>query len=147
MKAASLFEVLIVLAIFSMVVMIAFPFSLQLINQNRADGVAKQVAYEVFHQQQAAYSGSEGAAHGVAFYQDRMVSFVGSNLATATSSVTIPFDLPIKMNSIVLGGGNEVVFLSGSLQPVTSGYLLVTDASKSFRITINSEGLISYYAQ
>ena len=57
MKAASLLETLVVMAIFSLLIVLTFPFSIRLINQSRADAEVKALSYIIFRQQQDAYSG------------------------------------------------------------------------------------------
>lgn len=146
-KGVSLLEVLVVIGIFSVALMMTFPYSLKLINQNRADSAAKQVAYELFHQQQDAYSGSGGKDYGVAFYSDHIVSFVGASVASAESTFSIPIESPVLINESNFAGTNEVLFHTGSFRPVKPGYLTLTDSTKVFRITINNEGLISYSAE
>ncbi len=145
MKAASLFEVLIVMAIFSMMVVLTFPFSLRLINQSRADAEAKTLSYMIFRQQQDAYSGLNNNAYGIALYSNRYIVYTGTSLATATSQDTYFFNQPITLNGINLSSGNEIVFTVNSFRPSTNGYLTVSDAKKTYRIDINSEGLVSYY--
>ncbi|PJB22765.1 hypothetical protein CO112_02675, partial [Candidatus Dojkabacteria bacterium CG_4_9_14_3_um_filter_150_Dojkabacteria_WS6_41_13] len=54
MKGTSLLEVLVVIAIFSMLIVLTFPFSLRLINQTKADAEAKSLSYIIFRQQQDA---------------------------------------------------------------------------------------------
>ncbi|MFZ6021980.1 MAG: type II secretion system protein [Patescibacteria group bacterium] len=147
MKAASLLEVLIVMAIFSMLVVLTFPFSLRLVNQSKADAEAKTLAYVLFRQQQDAYAGLEGKAYGVALYNDRFVVYTGTSLATAESSEAYYFASPIHLQGLSLSSGNEVTFSSNSFRPNTFGHFLISDSNKSYRIDINSEGLISYYGQ
>lgn len=145
MKAASLLEVLIVLAIFSMMVVLTFPFSLQLINQSRADAEAKTLSYILFRQQQDAYAGLNNKAYGVALYSNRFIIFTGTSLATAESQDTYYFNSPIGLSAIALSSGNEIVFNPNSFRTSANGYLLMSDSKKTYRIDINSEGLISYY--
>ncbi len=147
MKAASLFETLIVLGIFSLLVMLMFPYSLRLINQKRADAEAKEISYEIFRQQQEAYSGNLDKPYGVAFFSDRIVAFRGASLAQAEASDTIPVSQPIRISNIALSSGNEVVFSAGAFRPNAFGYVSVTDSQKTYRVEINSEGMISYYPQ
>jgi Tfp pilus assembly protein FimT len=147
MRAATLFEVLIVIVIFSLLVIVSFPYSLQLINQTKVDSAAKQISYEIFHQQQAAYSGQAGKNYGVAFYSDHIVSYVGSSLASAESTFNIPLESPITITSITLSSGNEVNFATGSLTSPITGYVKISDYSKIFIVNLNAEGMISYDAQ
>lgn len=147
MKAASLLEVLIVMAIFSMLVVLTFPFSLRLINQSKADAEAKTLAYVLFRQQQDAYAGLEGKSYGVALYNDRFVVYTGDSLATAESTDTYYFTSPIRLQALSLSSGSEITFQNNSFRPSAFGYFLISDANKSYRIDVNSEGLISYYGQ
>ena len=145
MKAASLLEVLIVLAIFSMMVVLTFPFSLQLINKSRADAEVKTLSYVIFRQQQDAYAGLNNKAYGVALYSNRFIIFTGNSLATADSQDTYYLNSPISISSISLNSGNEIVFNPNSFRSNAHGHLHVSDSQKTYRIDINSEGLISYY--
>lgn len=145
MKAASLLEMIIVMAIFSMMVVLTFPFSLRLINQSRADAEAKTLAYMLFRQQQDAYAGLNNKSYGVALYSNRFVIFTGNSLSTAESQDTYFFNSPITLSEITLSSGNEIVFAPNSFRPQANGYLSITDSRKTYRIDVNSEGLISYY--
>ncbi|MCC7303861.1 prepilin-type N-terminal cleavage/methylation domain-containing protein [bacterium] len=145
MKAASLLETLIVLAIFSILAVMTFPFSLSLINQTRADAETKTLAYMLFRQQQDAYAGLNNKSYGIALYQNRFVIFTGDSLNTAESQDTYYLNNPITVSNISLSSGNEVVFSPNSFRPQENGYLDITDSTKTYRIDITSEGLISYY--
>ena len=145
MKAASLLEVLVVMAIFSMMVVLTFPFSLQLINQTKADAEVKTLAYVLFRQQQDAYSGLNSKSYGVAIYSNRYVIFTGSSLATAETQDTYLVNAPISISGISLSSGNEIVFTPGVFRSQSNGNVLVSDSKKTYRLDINSEGLISYY--
>jgi len=147
MKAASLFEILVVIGIFSILVVLTFPFSLRLMNQSKADAEAKALSYMLFRQQQDAYSGFKNKPYGIALYSDRYTIFTGNSLATAEYQDTYFFPEPITVSSISLNTGNELVFPVNSFRPSAYGYLLVSDSKKSYRIDLTSEGLISYYGQ
>jgi len=146
MKGTSLLEVLVVIAIFSMLIVLTFPFPLRLINQTKADAEAKSLSYIIFRQQQDAYSGLNNKPYGISLYGNRYIVFTGASLATADSQDTFYLNSPISMSSISLNNGSEIVFPSGSFRPQSSGYLIITDSQKSYRIDISSEGLISYYS-
>lgn len=145
MKATSLLEIVVVMAIFSVLIVLTFPFSLRLINQSKADAEAKTLAYIIFRQQQDSYAGLLNKGYGVSLYSDRYIIFSGESLATADTQETYYFTSPIYVSSIALNSGNEVVFPVGSFRPQAHGYLQVTDSKKTYRIDINQEGLISYY--
>ena len=147
MKAVSLFEVLIVMSIFSILVVLTFPFSLTLINKTRADVEIKALAYVVYRQQQDALAGVNGKAYGIALYSDRYIAFTGNSLATADSKDTFIINDPIHMNTISLSSGNEIVFSPNTFRPSTNGYVLMSDTRNSYRLDVTSEGLVSYFSQ
>lgn len=147
MKGASLFEILVVIGIFSILVVLTFPFSLRLVNQSKADAEAKTLAYMVFRQQQDAYAGLQNKPYGIALTGNSFTVFSGNSLATADAQETYYFNEPISLSSIALNNGNEVVFPVNSFRPSSNGYVLVSDSKKTYRIDITSEGLISYYGQ
>jgi type II secretory pathway pseudopilin PulG len=145
MKAASLFEILVVIGIFSILVVLTFPFSLRLMNQSKADAEAKTLAYMIFRQQQDAFAGLQNKAYGVSLTGNGFTVFTGNSLATADSQETYYFNEPISLSTLSLNNGNEIVFPVNSFRPNSNGYVLVSDSKKSYRIDITSEGLISYY--
>lgn len=146
MKAASLFETLVVMGIFSMMVVLTFPFSMQLINRSRADAEAKTIAYMLFRQQQDAYAGLQQNSYGIAFFSDRYTVFTGERLSDATYQDTYYFTQPIRISSIQLSVGNEITFPVGEFRAGAFGHITISDSRSTYRLEINSEGMISYYA-
>lgn len=144
MKAMSLFEVIVVLGIFSMTVVLTFPYSLALINRDRANAETKKIAYLLFHEQQDSYAGLDGKSYGIAFFEDRYTVYTGASLSSAETSDTIYLQSPIRISSISLSSGNEISFPVNSFRPVQSGFLIVTDAHSSFKVEVTSEGVITY---
>jgi prepilin-type N-terminal cleavage/methylation domain-containing protein len=146
LRGFSMLELLVVLAIFGITAFIILPFSIESIQQNKLVANTKTLIYNFFSQQQDAHASRNGSAYGLAFYNNRIVTYAGTSLASSSDNFIYYFDNAISLNTIDLsGGGNEINFALGSFKPNHIGTLVLSDGFRQTTVYINREGLI-YYA-
>lgn len=145
LKAITLIELLVTLAIFGIVATIAIPFSLQQLQKNRAKQEAQSLVSLLRLTQQRGISGQQASKFGVKFNNSNYVIYRGDNFASASQRETINLPPNISISSINLtNGGSEVTFSSGELRASSYGNIELGNAANLYRVTINSEGLIDY---
>lgn len=142
-KAYSLLETLIVMAIFVIVVAVFLPLSLNQLRDNRADAAASEMASQLQKYQQRAYTNDGGTNYGISFGTDTYTLFLGDSLATASEITVTEIPSPTEIIQINLAdSSSEVVFQQGSLMPSTAGTIKVSDGAYEYDMVINSQGLI-----
>jgi prepilin-type N-terminal cleavage/methylation domain-containing protein len=147
-KGYSLIEVLLVVGMFAVLAIIAFPSAMQESGNSKLRSAVKQMESSAFVAQQNAYAGLGDASYGVAFYVNKYTIFIGSSVLTASSKEDILLPSNMTIGQIILtGGGNEVLFTKGNIKPNKSGTIALKDSVSTYMLNISSEGLIQSYKQ
>jgi len=147
-SAYTLIEMLVVIAIISVVAIFILPVSINELQKSRLDSTVGDIASELYQFQQNAYARRNNKSYGVAFNQpqQKYTFFIGNSLASAEETSEKILDSKINITQINLSGGaTEIVFNAGSFKPSAFGNVFFNDGINSFRLVINSEGLIDYY--
>lgn len=141
-------EVLVVIGVLFFVAALSAYFSIPYIQKSKLESVADDISSRAFRHQQNAVSGYEGKSYGIRFRSDGFDLFTGESYATAESVENFGFQGGVYISSINFAdGGNEVVFLSGTLQPSTTGSIGVYNDTEAYQVSFNSEGSISTVSQ
>lgn len=140
-KAFTLLEILVLIGLLLGISMVIFPYSVKDIKKDQARSYSREMASNIFVQQQNAYSGLNDEDYGIYLTNKGYTLFTGDDYATGEVSmeVNLPADTYLTNN---LGGANEIVFSKGSIRPSNAGNIILTTASESYGIYINAEGLI-----
>jgi len=146
--AFTLFEVMVVVAILSLITGIGALYSQT--SQVRTD-VNSQAATFVSYvrlAQSDAQSGRSNASHGVHLESDSYTIFIGSTYDPAETSnyiINLPSSIVIQ-NSSFNGGGNDIVFDSPNGETTTYGTLefFSSQINQTISITITPIGTIEY---
>jgi prepilin-type N-terminal cleavage/methylation domain-containing protein len=142
-KGFTLIEILVVLGVILSIFAVTFPFVINRPSEAQLEKYALELEFSIFSTQQNAYSAKNNKSYGIAFYTNKYSVFTGTSKASAQSSTDINYS-GVRMQGIVLiDGSSEIVFSSGSFKPNTSGFLTLTNGTKTIRIDITSEGRIS----
>lgn len=142
-KGFSLAEIIIVIGVFSLISVLVLPIGLGQLEKNSALYTARDTASATFVVQQYAYNGKASGEFGVVYGTTSYTLYEGPSFATAVWSDQVPITSGATIESVVLsGGGNEVHFSKGSLLPDKTGAIRVSDGDSTYRIDINSEGLM-----
>lgn len=144
----TLLELLLVIAVISIVVLMTLPLSLKDFQKEKVKSSAVDISSNLYLSQQNAYSGKNNKNYGLHFQPDRFYIFVGDSFGSAES--TEEFILPQNIfiqNILLAGGGDDVVFLSGNLKTNEFGSFELTNSFDKFLVVINREGLIYFEKQ
>ena len=142
--AFSLIEILVVIGLLLITVSFVMPMALSQVRGDRVLSDVRKATSLLFVTQQNAYAGKNSKSYGIKFESNSYTAFVGDSFATAESTETFPLTNGISESPTLSGGGDELVFLNSSFKPNKSGEILFSDGLKSYRILINSEGLIYF---
>lgn len=143
-SAYTILEIVIVMGILVAVSIVVLPITLQQVEEARAEHAAIDISSRIFSAQQNAYNGKNNVEYGIRFTNNNYFLFTGNSYATATDAEAFDLLGQLKITQINLeGGSDEIIFEQGSLMPSVTGYIQMTDNISTYRVTINSEGLIT----
>ncbi len=140
-KSFTLIEVLIVLALTSLIIVFSLPlFNLFKINR-KLDIQQNKIIDTLRLAQNKSQTGLDNSSYGVYFETDGYVFFKGDSYETRDTQYDIEYELP---SGFSLSGLEEVVFYKITGRPSSSGNLVITETSsgRTRTISINSLGLI-----
>ena len=144
-KGFTFLELMIVIAIFSLIAFFTMPFSLSQIQGNKVESATREIPSAIFSQQENAFSRNNNVSYGIAFFTHQYKTFIGADLATGTNVEVFDLDNDVNLNSINFNDNkNEVVFASGNLSANNIGSLKISNDQTNFLLEINAEGLINY---
>ncbi|MBI2356804.1 hypothetical protein HYV12_02010 [Candidatus Dojkabacteria bacterium] len=142
LKGFSLLEVLMTMGILLMITIVVFPIAINKANKAKLDSYAEQLSADIYFQQQR--SANRNLAEGIRLQANGYSLFDGASYSTATEVESKSFPANIRMHTISLTSGSEILFSQGEFKPTTYGTAIITDGTFSTRIYINAEGLIGY---
>ena len=142
MKGFTLLEILLFIAIISVVVGVAFPVSRAFQARNDLD-IAATTAAQTLRRAQVLSQGMDGdISWGVRAQSGSITLFRGASYATRDASLDEVFDVP---STITPSGITEIVFAKFTGDPTTTGMLALTSSDNEvINITINAKGTVSY---
>ncbi len=142
MNGFTLIEVLLSIAIISILAGIGIPVYQSLQVRNDLDVAAVTIAQN-FRRAQILSQAMEGdTTWGISIQNQSITLFQGASYAGRNQNFDEVFDVP---NSIALSGTQEVVFAKFSGEPYTTGTVtLTTNTNETRNITINTKGMVSY---
>jgi len=144
----TLIEIVVVVGIFLSLAMLLIPFSIQQLNQNRAESSTKIIYSKLFFLQQNAYTQLDNLSYGMELGSNTVTLFNGYSTDNYLSSEILSLEAGVTIKSKNLNNGsNKIFFPKGSVRPNTYGSLTIGDSSNTYRLDINSEGLINYYRE
>lgn len=145
-RAVTLFEVLLVIAIFSSFAAVAVPLGVAQLSRDRVRDEAISVASEIQLVQQRGITGRQLNSYGVSFSSSGYTVYKGDSLSAAVESEFTDLSGNLSFSNIDTGDGSgEVTFVQGELIPSTDATVLLSDGISSYTVEINSEGLVHYY--
>lgn len=146
LEAFTLFEVIIVLGIVLIISLVAIPIGISEFRTNKVENTAIDMRSLVQSSQQNAYTRKNDSSYGIRFNSESFDLFQGESVATATSVETIELENGVYIENVNLSNAlNEFYFPAGELMPDATVSIDISDGAKSFRLEINSEGLINTY--
>jgi|GEM_PF-5380547 len=140
-KAFTLFELLLVITILSLVTVIAMPFSVRQSKGAKAEESAIDITSAIKTIRNRASSGYLDTPWGIAFQSSRYTVFRGESLATSSNKYTVELSPDVRISNI---GVTEVFFEKNSVKPNRSGSIELESFGRRYGINISNEGVVSY---
>lgn len=137
----TLIEMLVVIAIVTMMGVFLIPISISQVYMSKADGVVNQLSSAIYKQQQDAYSGYLDSEFGIKIDSNSFTTYRGNSFDVGVNKVTTTFQTETISTSLT-GGSTEIHFEKGSLRPSVNGSLNVGSSGISIQVVVNKEGLI-----
>lgn len=136
----TLIELLLVMAIFSIIVVMSSVFYSRFISQNAVGNTTDQLASSLRKAQLYAMEGRQNSNWGVTINSGKIYLFSGTSFATRTQS----FDETYTLNGTVgVSGLNELIYTRVSGLPNNSTSITISANNNSDTITVNSQGVVS----
>ncbi|MCA9382923.1 type II secretion system protein [Candidatus Dojkabacteria bacterium] len=146
LPAFTMIEIVIVIAIFTVLLVLFLPIATQQFTANRVKTSASSMSSDVYVYQQKAYNRIDGESYGVSFGTNTYTLFTGTSLGAGTNLVIVDLAQNVTISNVNLDdASNEIVFSPGDLEPSTFGTITMTDGSTSYNLDVNAEGLIDTY--
>lgn len=139
MRGFTLVELLIVIAVASLVSLLTLPVGIKFFQSQTLDETSSDILNTLRRAYSQAVFQKNDNAFGVKFLSGSYVLFQGSSYAARTISEDESFTLP---GGVTTSGIDEIVFAKLTGIPNTTGALTVTLGSDSQALDINSHGKI-----
>ncbi len=142
MKAFTLIEILLTLAICSVLFAFSVPVYQLLQTRNDMEVGANTIAQNYRRAQLLSQAVNGDANWGVNVQRGHITIFKGTDYATRDASFDEDFDLP---TSITVSGETETVFAKFTGLPESAGTVVLTARNNETReITVNEKGIVTY---
>ncbi len=139
MKGFTLFEIILTIGIFAILVAVTAPLAFRFLGTQNIDDATKTTVASLRQARTQALFQKNDASFGINFSSSSYTLFQGSSYATRTATQDIVTTFPV---GITISGLTEVVFEKRTGTPSSIGTLLIQSGGSSRSITINSQGLI-----
>lgn len=134
----SLFELLVVMALISILGALSSPFLSRFFSRNILEDSSQKFVKTLRKAQNYAFAGKEGSTWGVHYSRGEVILFKGSFYGQ-DHTFDETYDLP---SSINVSGWSDVIFSKIRGQPSTELTLIITANTGSNTITLNQEGMV-----
>jgi prepilin-type N-terminal cleavage/methylation domain-containing protein len=141
----TLMEILVVLAISMIALLLALSYSFPSVQKTQLHDSVTDLTSLMFATQHHAFSGKGDSSYGIRFGTTNYTLFTGASYDTALTHELVNLPPGITFSRVELGGGDDLIFSQGNLQPLTSGEVEVQSGDEFYNIVISSEGLIDSY--
>ena len=140
-KGFTLLELLLSVAIISLLAGLSLPVYRTLLSKNDLDIAAVTIAQSTRRAQTLSQAVDGDTTWGVKAQSGSIVIFKGTSFASRDSSFDETFSVP---TGISFGGTNEIVFAKLTGLPQTTGTVSLSTESDSRSVTINEKGMVNY---
>lgn len=139
LRAFSLLEILLVVAMITILTGIFAPVFSSLFYRNKLDVATEKVKTDLFRAQTMAQSAQHDSAWGLYLSPGQSTIFSGNSYTSRDVSKDENNELP---EGILIQGNNEIVFLKSSIKPINPASVTLKQDTEEKVININSYGLI-----
>jgi type II secretory pathway pseudopilin PulG len=141
-KGFTYIEVVLYIAILSLVFALSMPFYQTLQNRNELDITANTLAQSYRRAELLSQASDGDSTWGVKMENGKITMFKGTSFATRDQNLDETFAVA---PSITFTGTDEMVFAKVTGQPAAAGSLTLTSPNNETRtVTINSKGIVNY---
>ncbi|MDQ5972430.1 MAG: hypothetical protein QG553_589 [Patescibacteria group bacterium] len=140
-KGFTLPEMLLVVAIITVITAIGTPLYLSLSNSNQLDAATSLLAQDLYQAQSYSRNRAQDSQWGVAINGQSIVLFSGASYATRDPNNDVVYAVP---SGIAIGGLTQIVYSKLYGLPTSTGSFTLTGAGKTNTITVNNKGMVEY---
>lgn len=137
----TLTEMILVLAIITIISAVSLPLYLSLSNANQLDSATGALVQDIYQAQSFSRNQSRDSGWGVAVNGQVITLFSGSSYASRNSAYDITYTVP---SSVKLTGSSSVVFSKLYGLPTAGAAFGLTNSNKSVTVVVNSKGMVEY---
>ena len=137
----TLAEMVLVVAIITLILAIGTPVYMSLSNSNQLDVATNILAQDLYQAQVNSRSQAEDSQWGVAVQNQAITLFQGANYATRNTANDVVYSLP---SSIQVSGSSQVIYSKLYGLPTAGGSFGLADSSDSRTVTVNNKGMVQY---
>lgn len=139
LRAFSLLEILLVVAMITILTGIFAPVFSGLFYRNKLDVAAEKIKTDLSRAQTMAQSAQHDSTWGLYLSPGQSTIFSGTSYAARDISKDERSELP---ENILIQGSNEIVFTKSSIKPISPASITLKQDTEEKIININSYGLI-----
>jgi len=142
-RGLTIIELLLSVAILTILFVVSIPFFFSMINKNNLDSTRLQAAQGIRRAMLKAQSADQNSNWGIYFTTDKIVIFKGSSYAGRDAGYDIITSVD---HSLVFSGDTEIVFtkLTGELSSTKTVTIRSSSSGESKSVTVNTKGAITY---
>jgi prepilin-type N-terminal cleavage/methylation domain-containing protein len=137
----TLTELLLVMAIMTIVTAGAVPLYQALNNGNQLDAAVTVVAQDLYQAQSLSRNHTQDKNWGVAVNGQVITLFAGTSYATRDTTQDTSYTVP---NAIALGGVSQIVYSKLYGLPTTTGSFTLAGGGKNSTVSVNGKGMVEY---
>lgn len=141
LPAFTLIEILLAVALLSMVLAITLPLGQESLNKSELENATTLITQTIRSAQANAKAGKADAQWGVRIIDNAITLFQGNSYATRNTAVDVVITWSDRFD---VTGVNELVFTKYNALPSTTGTITISGFELTSVITINSQGNLLY---
>jgi Tfp pilus assembly protein FimT len=134
-------EMMLVVAILTVIMAIGVPSYLALSNSNQLDSATSILAQDLYQAQTYSRSQNQDSQWGVAVNGQTITLFSGSSYATRNTGQDVDYVVP---TAVTLSGTTQIVYSKLYGLPQTTGTFTMTGGGKTSSVVVNSKGMLEY---
>ncbi len=137
----TIIEMLLVVAIMSVLTAVSAPLYLNLSNSNQLDAATNLIVQDLYQAQTHSRNQSQDSGWGVAVNGQVITLFSGTSYASRNVANDVNYTVP---TAITLSGSSQVVYSKLYGLPTTNGSFSLVGGGKASTVTVNSKGTVEY---
>jgi prepilin-type N-terminal cleavage/methylation domain-containing protein len=140
-KAFTLTELLISIAVLSVIVALSVPFSISQVPSEKANKVANDIKLQLELSEEYAQGRKLDKAYGVTFSNNKFSVYNAPSCAGAKTSFDVALESGVTLSNTITN--SDVCFELGTYIPNNTGSITVGGFGSSYRVDLNLEGAVN----